>query len=42
MATIGMPLVEHDTAKGRENEPVFSQWRVAIDAYEQMCREVEF
>lgn len=41
MATIGMPLLEHDTAKGRENEPVFSQWRVAIDAYEQMVLFLE-
>lgn len=36
MNTIGMPLIEHDNAKGREEEPVFNQWRVAIDAYEQM------
>lgn len=38
MTTVGTPLLEHDTAKGRENMPVFSQWRVAIDAYEQMVK----
>ena len=41
MTTIGMPLLEHDAAKGRENEPVFSQWRVAIDAYKQMVLFLE-
>ena len=37
MSTTGYPLFERDTAKGRENESVISQWRVAIDAYQQMC-----
>lgn len=41
MSTFGMPLIEHDTAKGHEDEPVFSQWRVAIDAYEQMILFLE-
>lgn len=36
MTTVGMPLLEPCNAKGREDEPVFSQWRVAIDAYRTM------
>lgn len=36
MSTIGLPLLEGSTAKGREGEPEFSQWRVAIDAYKTM------
>ncbi len=41
MSTMGYPLFEHDTAKGRESESVISQWRVAIDAYEQMVLFLE-
>jgi hypothetical protein len=41
MTTIGMSLIEHSTAKGHEDEPVFNQWRVAIDAYEQMVMFLE-
>lgn len=41
MSTIGMPLLEHETAKGREDEHMFNQWRVAIDAYEQMILFLE-
>lgn len=36
MATMGVPLLERCNAKGREDDPEFSQWRVAIDAYRQM------
>lgn len=36
MSTYGLPLLERSTAKGNEGAPVFSQWRVAIDAYETM------
>lgn len=36
MSTIGLPLIEGSTAKGREGAPEFSQWRVAIDAYQTM------
>lgn len=36
MSTFGLPLLEGSTAKGREGESEFSQWRVAIDAYKQM------
>lgn len=36
MTTMGMPLLERCNAKGREDEPEFSQWRVAIDAYRTM------
>lgn len=36
MSTIGLPLLERCNAKGREEDPEFSQWRVAIDAYRAM------
>lgn len=36
MSTYGLPLLERSTAKGSEGAPVLSQWRVAIDAYQQM------
>ena len=41
MATIGTPLLEHSTAKANYGEPEFNQWRVAIDAYEQMVLFLE-
>lgn len=31
-----MPLFNRDTAKDTYGEPVFNQWRVAVDAYGQM------
>lgn len=37
MSTHGYPLHDADTAKGHEGDGVISQWRVAIDAYKQMC-----
>ena len=36
MSEIGMPLFDRDTSKESYGAPVFNQWRVAIDAYEQM------
>ena len=36
MSTVGLPLFQADTAKGREGEHEFEQWRVAIDAYRAM------
>ena len=36
MTEIGMPLLDRDTSKANYGAPVFNQWRVAIDAYEQM------
>lgn len=38
MGTIGMPLLDRDTSKANYGAPVFNQWRVAIDAYEQMVK----
>ena len=39
MSTYGLPLLECDTSKQTYGEPVYDQWRVAIDAYRTM---VEF
>lgn len=36
MTEIGMPLLDRDTSKANYGAPVFNQWRVAIDAYEQV------
>ena len=36
MSTIGLPLLEGSTSKLDYGAPEFSQWRVVIDAYEQM------
>lgn len=36
MSTVGLPLFEGSTSKSDYGAPVFSQWRVAIDAYGQM------
>lgn len=41
MSSFGMPLFEKSTAKSTYGEPEFSQWRVAIDAYEQMVLFLE-
>jgi len=38
MTGIGMPLLDRDTSKENYGAPVFNQWRVAIDAYEQMVK----
>lgn len=36
MTTAGLPLLERSTSKVNYGSHEFSQWRVAIDAYEQM------
>lgn len=36
MSTFGMPLIEKSTGKSTHGQPEFSQWRVAIDAYQTM------
>lgn len=36
-----MPLFFNNNAKGHEGEPLFSQWRVATDAFEQMINFLE-
>lgn len=41
MTSYGMPLIERSTSKSDYGAPEFSQWRVAIDAYEQMVLFLE-
>ena len=41
MTSYGMPLIERSTSKSDYGAPEFSQWRVAIDAYEQMVHFLE-
>ena len=41
MTTTGLPLLERNTSKVNYGSHEFSQWRVAIDAYEQMVLFLE-